>query len=69
MTVILVYIMFDLYPKFKPGMARAFGQAGKIILDGLKQYAQEVTGKSFPVRDNHFTMNDEKHEKLLKLLE
>jgi 3-methyl-2-oxobutanoate hydroxymethyltransferase len=67
--LLIYHDMFGLYPKFKPRMAKVFGEAGKIILDGLKQYVQEVTDKAFPARENYFTMKDEEYEELLKLLE
>jgi 3-methyl-2-oxobutanoate hydroxymethyltransferase len=67
--LLIYHDMFGLYPKFKPRMAKVFGQAGQVILDGLKQYVQEVTDKSFPARENYFTMKDEEYEELAKLLD
>jgi 3-methyl-2-oxobutanoate hydroxymethyltransferase len=60
--------MFGLYPKFKPQMAKVFGQAGEVILNGLKQYVQEVANKTFPAPENYFTMKDEEYDELAKLL-
>jgi ketopantoate hydroxymethyltransferase len=60
--------MFGLYPRFKPRMAKVFGDAGKVILDGLKAYAREVTEKTFPQPENFFGMPDEEYEELLRLL-
>jgi 3-methyl-2-oxobutanoate hydroxymethyltransferase len=34
--LLIYHDMFGLYPKFKPRMAKVFGEAGKVILDGLK---------------------------------
>jgi len=67
--LLIYHDMFGLYPKFKPRMAKVFGQAGQVILDGLKQYVQEVNDKSFPARENYFTMKDEEYEELVKLLD
>lgn len=67
--LLIYHDMFGLYPKFKPRMAKVFGEAGKVILDGLKQYVQEVTTKTFPTRENYFTMKDEEYEELLKILD
>jgi 3-methyl-2-oxobutanoate hydroxymethyltransferase len=67
--LLIYHDMFGLYPKFKPRMAKVFGEAGQIILAGLKQYVQEVTDKTFPARENYFTMKEEEYEELLKLLE
>lgn len=67
--LLIYHDMFGLYPRFKPRMAKVFGDAGKVILDGLKQYAQEVTERTFPQPENWFGMPDEEYQELLKLLE
>jgi len=61
--------MFGLYPKFKPRMAKVFAEAGEIILNGLKQYVQEVTERQFPQPENWFGMPDEEYDQLIKMLE
>jgi ketopantoate hydroxymethyltransferase len=61
--------MFCLYPKFKPKTAKTFGNAGEVILNGLKAYHDEVKAKAFPARENWFSMQDEEFEGLLKLLD
>jgi 3-methyl-2-oxobutanoate hydroxymethyltransferase len=66
--LLIYHDMFGLYPKFKPRMAKVFGNAGEVILNGLKQYVQEVTARTFPQRDNYFTITDEEYAKLLKML-
>ena len=60
--------MFGLYPKFKPKMAKVYGNAGEVILNGLKQYASDVTAKTFPQPENWFGMSNDEYEDLLKLL-
>lgn len=67
--LLIYHDMFGLYPKFKPRMAKVFGEAGKVILDGLKQYVKQVEEGSFPQADNWFSMPDEEYEELSKLLE
>jgi 3-methyl-2-oxobutanoate hydroxymethyltransferase len=67
--LLIYHDMFGLYPKFKPRMAKVFGNAGEVILNGLKQYAQEVGDKTFPQKENWFTMKDEEYEELLELLD
>ncbi|MEW5960158.1 MAG: 3-methyl-2-oxobutanoate hydroxymethyltransferase [Chloroflexota bacterium] len=67
--LLIYHDMFGLYPKFKPRMAKVFGNAGEVILNGLKQYVQEVTGKTFPAKENYFTMKDEVYEELTALLD
>ena len=66
--LLIYHDMFGLYPRFKPRMAKVFGDAGKVILDGLKLYAQEVTDQTFPQPENWFGMPDEEYDELVKLL-
>ncbi len=66
--LLIYHDMFGLYPKFTPKMAKVFGNAGEVILDGLRQYAAEVTSGEFPGQDNYFGMKDAEYEELLGLL-
>lgn len=66
--LLIFHDMFGLYPRFKPRMAKMFGDAGKVILDGLKQYVYEVTTKTFPQPENWFTIPDEEFDELTKLI-
>jgi ketopantoate hydroxymethyltransferase len=61
--------MFGLYPRFKPRMAKMFGNAGEVILNGLKEYVQEVGDKSFPQPENWFGIKDDEYEELLNSLD
>ncbi len=65
---LIYHDMFGLYPKFKPRIAKVFGNAGEVIFKGLTQYVSEVTGHIFPQRENYFTMSDEEYKKLLEML-
>ena len=67
--LLIYHDMFGLYPKFKPRMAKVYGEAGKVILEGLKQYAKEVQERQFPQPENWFGIKDEDYEELLQLLE
>jgi 3-methyl-2-oxobutanoate hydroxymethyltransferase len=67
--LLIFHDMFGLYPKFTPKMARVYGNAGQVILDGIKQYAEDVTTLDFPQRENWFTMKDEAYAELKALLE
>jgi 3-methyl-2-oxobutanoate hydroxymethyltransferase len=67
--LLIYHDMFGLYPRFKPRMAKVFGDAGKVILDGLKQYVLEVSDKEFPQPENWFNMTDEEYEELLNLIQ
>jgi 3-methyl-2-oxobutanoate hydroxymethyltransferase len=66
--LLIYHDMFGLYPKFTPKMAKVFGNAGEVILNGLKQYASEVTAGSFPQAENWFGMKDEEFDELKKML-
>ncbi len=66
--LLIYHDCFGLYPRFKPRMAKVFGNAGEVILNGLKQYVQEVSDKSFPQPENWFTMKDEEYEELMGML-
>jgi 3-methyl-2-oxobutanoate hydroxymethyltransferase len=67
--LLIYHDMFGLYPRFKPRMAKVFGNAGEVILNGLKDYVKEVSDKSFPQPDNWFTMTDEEYDDLTKMLD
>jgi 3-methyl-2-oxobutanoate hydroxymethyltransferase len=66
--LLIYHDMFGLYPKFKPKMAKVFGNAGEVILNGLKGYVEEVSNKSFPAPENTFGMTDEEFAELETLL-
>ncbi len=66
--LLIFHDMFGLYPRFTPKMAKKFGDAGKVIGDGLKQYVAEVTNRTFPAPDNYFGIKDEEYEELQRLL-
>src|SRR5512141_2180251 len=67
--LLIYHDMFGLYPKFKPKMAKVYGNAGEVILNGLKAYHDEVIGKQFPTEDHWFGMKDEQYAELEKMLE
>lgn len=66
--LLIYHDMFGLYPKFKPRMAKVFGNAGEVILKGLTQYVSEVTSHTFPQKENYFTMPEEEYKKLLAII-
>ncbi len=66
--LLIFHDMFGLYPRFKPKMAKVYGNAGEIILNGLKQYVSEVQNKSFPQPEHWFTLKDEVYAEVLALL-
>ncbi len=66
--LLIYHDMFGLYPKFKPRMAKVFGDAGGVILNGLQQYVKEVKEQTFPAEENYFGMKDEDYDELMGLL-
>jgi len=66
--LLIYHDMFGLYPKFKPRMAKVFGNAGEIIVSGLKQYAAEVQDETFPAPEHYFGMPDEEYTALIEAL-
>jgi len=66
--LLIYHDMFGLYPRFKPRMAKVFGEAGKVILGGLQQYVKEVSERSFPQPENWFGMGDDEYKELLDLI-
>ena len=66
--LLIYHDMFGLYPRFKPKMAKVFGNAGEVILNGLKGYVQEVSSQTFPQPENWFGMPDEEYNELLQML-
>jgi 3-methyl-2-oxobutanoate hydroxymethyltransferase len=66
--LLIFHDMFGLYPRFKPKMAKVFGNAAEVILSGLKRYVDEVTSKEFPQPENWFTIKDDQFGELLKSL-
>ena len=66
--LLIYHDMFGLYPRFKPRMAKVFGNAGEVILNGLQQYVSEVTDKTFPQPEHWFTMKDEEYDELMGMI-
>mgnify|MGYP001045094286 FL=1 len=66
--LLIYHDMFGLYPRFKPRMAKMFGNAGEVILNGLKEYVLEVTEETFPQPENWFSMSDEDYNDLMAML-
>jgi ketopantoate hydroxymethyltransferase len=45
-------------------MAKVYGNAGEVILNGLRQYVAEVTDKTFPAPENYFSISDDEYDSL-----
>jgi 3-methyl-2-oxobutanoate hydroxymethyltransferase len=66
--LLIFHDMFGLYPKFTPKMAKVYGNAGEVLQNGLIQYNKEVKDKTFPKKENWFTISDDEFEQLKDLL-
>lgn len=67
--LLIFHDMFGLYPRFKPRMAKVYGNAGEVILNGLKQYVTEVTSRQFPQPEHCFGIDDEQMAELKRMVE
>jgi 3-methyl-2-oxobutanoate hydroxymethyltransferase len=67
--LLIYHDLFGLYPKFTPRMAKVYGNAGEVILNGVKQYVAEVSDGRFPQPENYFGMKDEEYTELLTMLD
>ncbi|MCP4429060.1 MAG: 3-methyl-2-oxobutanoate hydroxymethyltransferase [Chloroflexi bacterium] len=67
--LLIYHDLFGLYPKFTPKMAKVYGNAGEVILNGLTQYVKEVQSNEFPERSNYFGMKDAEYAELMKMLD
>lgn len=67
--LLIFHDMFGLYPKFTPKMAKQYGDAGRVIADGLQRYVEEVTGGVFPEPERYFQMKEDAYQELLGLLD
>jgi 3-methyl-2-oxobutanoate hydroxymethyltransferase len=67
--LLIFHDMFGLYPKFTPKMAKKYGDAGKVIGDGLREYVAEVTNRVFPEPERYFGMKADEYAQLVRLIE
>ena len=67
--LLIFHDMFGLYPRFTPKMAKVFGNAGEVILNGLRQYVAEVTERQFPQPENWFGIKDDQLAELERMLD
>lgn len=67
--LLIYHDMFGLYPRFKPRMAKVYGNAGEVILNGIKDYVSEVSDKSFPQPENYFSIKEDEYQELLQILD
>lgn len=66
--LLIYHDLFGLYPKFTPRMAKQYGNAGEVILNGVKQYVAEVSNGQFPQPENYFGMKDEEYDEMVQMM-
>lgn len=66
--LLIYHDMFGLYPRFKPRMAKVFGQAGQVIQDGLREFVKQVKNHEFPTSENWFGISENHFQELESLL-
>jgi 3-methyl-2-oxobutanoate hydroxymethyltransferase len=64
--LLIFHDLFGLYPDFTPKMAKRYRDVGSLLLEGLRQYADEVRERKFPGEENFFRMPEEELADLLK---
>ncbi len=67
--VLIFHDMFGLYPAFTPKFAKQYADLGKVIVEGLERYADEVREGLFPEPKHSFTISDQQYKDLLAMLE
>lgn len=67
--LLIFHDMFGLYPRFRPRMAKLYGDAGAVIREGLKQYVAEVRGRAFPQPENWFSMPADEFAELQSMVD
>ncbi len=60
--VLVFHDLLGYFDRFSPRHNKRFANIRPIIVDAVKQYAQEVSARSFPTADNSFAIDDAEFE-------
>jgi 3-methyl-2-oxobutanoate hydroxymethyltransferase len=66
--LLIFHDLFGLFQAYTPTFSKRYGEVGKMIVDGLSQYAQEVRGGVFPAREHTFTIKKEELDRLNEIV-
>jgi len=66
--LLIFHDMFGLYPDFTPKFAKQYADVAAIIIDGLRQYVEDVHEHRFPEPKHGFTIKDDAYQELLDML-
>jgi 3-methyl-2-oxobutanoate hydroxymethyltransferase len=62
--LLIFHDVFGLYPDFTPRMAKRYRDLGAALLEGLKEYVEEVSTRRFPGPEHFFGMPEEEMAEL-----
>ena len=63
--LVIFHDLMGLFWEFKSKFVKRYCEAGKIMQNALKQYAEEVRNGQFPAEDNFYAIKEEELEQLL----
>tara|TARA_Y100001973_G_scaffold100212_1_gene160865 strand:- start:278 stop:1216 length:939 start_codon:yes stop_codon:yes gene_type:complete len=63
--LVIFHDLMGLFWEFKSKFVKRYCEAGQIMQDALKQYAEEVRSGHFPAEENFYAIKEEELEKLL----
>jgi len=63
--LVIFHDLMGLFWEFKSKFVKRYCEAGQIMQDALKTYAEEVRSGSFPAQENFYAIKEEELEKLL----
>ena len=63
--LVIFHDLTGLFWEFKSKFVKRYCEAGQLIQNSLKQYAEEVRGGQFPAPENFYEIKDDELEKLL----
>jgi 3-methyl-2-oxobutanoate hydroxymethyltransferase len=63
--LVIFHDLMGLFWEFKSKFVKRYCEAGQIMQDALKQYAEEVRTGHFPAQENFYAIKEEELEKLL----
>jgi len=66
--LLIFHDLFGLYPDFRPKMAKLYRDLGAAVLEGLKEYADDVRERRFPAAEHRFAMADDEITELERRL-
>ena len=66
--LLIFHDLFGLFQAYRPSFSKRYADVGKIIVDGLSQYAAEVREGQFPATEHEFKIARDELAKLREML-